>query len=271
MSTRTNLILIIAGILILIVIILGFFIGYFQKRTTELTKQEPIEAPKNTETSIQVEKVKFTTEDGVEIVGDFYEVPNSKYAGILIHMMPSDRKSFKNLAFKLKESGYSALAIDLRGHGESINSTKGLLDYRKFSDEEHQASIYDIKSASKFLESKGFPISNQFLIGASIGANLSLQFLSLNNEIKCAVLLSPGLNYRGIKLENYLKRDLGDKLMVVVTKEDFQSYPSSNKIKELAPSSTILEYPGNAHGTDIFDQFPELYDKIIFFLKEKLL
>ncbi len=271
MSTKTNLILIIAGFLIVILIAIGFLIGYFQKKTIELTKQESLQTQKSIETTPQVEKVEFTTEDGVEIIGDFYEVPDSKYAGILIHMMPANRKSFRELALKLKETGYSVLAIDLRGHGESINSTKGLLDYREFSDEEHQASIYDIKSASKFLESKGFPITNQFLIGASIGANLSLQFLSLNNEIKCAVLLSPGLDYRGIKLENYLKKELGEKLLVIVTKEDLQSYSSINKIKEITPSSTILEYPGNAHGTDILNQYSELYDKIIFFLKEKLL
>jgi len=269
MSIKPNLILMIAGVLILSLIIMGLLIGYLQKRTNQLTKEELLQ--KTEEMTSQTEKVKFTTEDGVEIIGDFYEAPNSKYAGILIHMMPSDRKSLRTLALKLKEVGYSTLAIDLRGHGESINSTKGLLDYKKFSDEEHQASIYDIKSASKFLEAKGFPISNQFLIGASIGANLSLQFLSSNTYVKCAVLISPGLNYRGIKLENYLKKELGEKLMVVVTKEDIQSYSSIEKIKELAPPSTILEYPGSAHGTDIFDGFPELYDKIIFFLKEKLL
>jgi len=274
MNIKLNLILLIAGILILALIIIGFLIGYLQKRTTELTKQEVTQIQKPKEEITQVEKigkVKFTTEDGVEIIGDFYEVNTSKYGGILIHMMPSDRKSWKDLALKLKESGYSVLAIDLRGHGESINSTKGLLDYKKFSNEEHQASIYDIKAASKFLESKGYPITNQFLIGASIGANLSLQFLSLNNDLKCAILLSPGLDYRGIKLENYLRKELGEKLLVITTKEDLQSYPSINKIKEIAPSSTILEYPGNAHGTEILNQFPELYDKIIFFLKEKLL
>ncbi len=271
MSKKINFIIFSGLFIFLVLLTLGGLISYFKKNLTLKETKEQKELMEQTSKEQLFEKIKFTTEDGVEIVGDYYENKDSKYAGILIHMMPADKSSFKDLASKLKSAGYTLLAIDLRGHGESINSTKGLLDYKRFTDQEHQSSIYDIKSASSFLESKGFPIEKQFLIGASIGANLSLQFLSMNPKIKAAILLSPGLNYRGIKIEDFLKKELGDKLLVIVTKGDAQSYPSVNKIKEIAPSSTILEYQGDSHGTDILKQFPEIYDKIIFFLKEKLL
>jgi dienelactone hydrolase len=218
-----------------------------------------------------IKKVKITTEDGVEIIGDFYFNKESKYAGILVHMMPSDRKSLKELANKLLENGYSSIAIDLRGHGESINSTKGILDYTKFSDKEHQDSIFDLRAASNFLKDEGFPEKNQFLIGASIGANLSLQFVSQRPEIKAVVLLSPGKNYRNIEIDKFLDKNIENKILVVLSKEDKQSYNSYEIFKEKTPSSTILVYEGGHHGTDLLKVYPDLTQSIVNFLKERLI
>ncbi len=271
MSKKIN-ILIFGLVLLLILLILSFlFIRQYLSKSIERRNQGNIEitSPKLGNLQSNIKTVSFETEDGVKIVADYYQAPNSKFAGILIHMMPSDRKSFVNLAKKLQEAGYSALAIDLRGHGESINSTKGFLNYKNFTDDEHQASIYDIKAASEFLKKEGFPIENQFLIGASIGANLSLQFLFQNQLIKAVVLLSPGINYRGIKIEEFLKKDFENKILVIIGRNDLQSITSLDLFKKLTPSSTIYILDSQAHGTDLLDS--DLIEKIIVFLKEKLL
>lgn len=249
-----------------------FFVKQYTSKVIEVKNQKEETLTKLQETQMKksnVETVSFETEDGVKIVADYYKTANGKFAGILIHMMPADRKSFTSLAQRLQNAGYSVLAIDLRGHGDSINSTKGLLNYKNFSDEEHQASIYDIKAASEFLKKEGFSMENQFLIGASIGANLALQFLSQNQQIKAVALLSPGLNYRGIKIENFLKKEFGDKLLVVIGKEDLQSISSLDLFKNITPSSTIYLLNTKAHGTDLLDD--SLIEKVIIFLKEKLI
>jgi dienelactone hydrolase len=265
---------------IIIVIFLIFYLNFIFKNKIELLKinqkmvssnNDSIFNKDNSSDNVNKKRIKVFTEDGVEIIGDYYQVADSKFVGILIHMMPADRKSFNELAQLLNNYNYSAIAIDLRGHGESLNSSSGKLDYKKFSDEEHQNYIFDIKAISKFLESQGFPLKNQFLIGASIGANLSLQFLANNKEVKAAVLLSPGVNYRGIKIENFLESELGNKLLVISTKNDFQSYSSLEIFKQKAPSTTIIVYDDNTHGTDIFKNHTELYQKIISFLKERLI
>ncbi|MCS7183849.1 MAG: alpha/beta fold hydrolase [Patescibacteria group bacterium] len=253
--------------LIILIIILIYYLIYLTKNKIEMDNED-----KNiTQNYHQKKKISIYTEDGVEIVSDYYKVKNSKFVGILVHMMPSDRTSFKKFAEFLNLNGYSALAFDLRGHGESINSSMGKLNYKNFSDIEHQNSIFDLRAVSKFLENEGYSLKNQFLVGASIGANLSLQFLSQNNSLKAAVLLSPGKNYRGIEIERFLDKTLENKILVITTKEDFQSFNSVEIFQKKTPSTTIIVYEGNLHGTDIFNQYPDLFQKILNFLKEKLI
>lgn len=270
MGKKLNL-LILSLFLLLILLIASFlFVKQYITKSIEVKNRisQRFESPREESLEPSVEVVSFETEDGVKILADYYRFPKSKFAGILVHMMPADRKSFNNLAKELQKAGYSVLAIDLRGHGESINSTNGFLNYKNFTDEEHQASIYDLKAGSEFLKNEGFPIENQFLIGASIGANLSLQFLSQNKNLKAVVLLSPGVNYRGIKIEEFLEKSLEDKILVIIGKKDFQSIDSLELFKKNTPSSTIYLLETNAHGTDLLNQ--KMIEKIIFFLKEKL-
>ncbi len=251
--------------IIIVFIIIIYYLSYLIKNKITITEDQI-----NNKEFIE-RKVKIFTEDGVEIIGDYYYVPKSKFAGILVHMMPTDRKSLKEMAKILNTNGYSALAIDLRGHGESVNSSKGRLDYRNFSNQEHQNSILDIKAASRFLENEGYSLKNQFLIGASIGANLSLQFLSQNQDIKAAVLISPGRNYRDIEIENFLNKDLENKILVISSKQDSQSFNSLEIFNLKTPSATLIIYEGNLHGTNIFNKYPDLYQKIINFLRDKLI
>ena len=58
--------------------------------------------------------VTLKTSDRKKIVGDYYSVMQKNAAVLLVHMMPSDRKSYFNFAKKLNENGFSALSIDLR-------------------------------------------------------------------------------------------------------------------------------------------------------------
>jgi len=244
------------GFLILSLIIFGsVIIFYFLSSKTKMG---------------EVKKISFVTKDGVTIVANYYPNKEAKFAGILVHMRPKTKESFDNLAKFLQKEGYALLAIDLRGHGESVNSIKGKLDYNRFSEAEEKESINDLMSASLFLEKEGYSKNKQFLIGASIGANLSFQFLSENTDVKAAVLLSPGLNYRGIILENFKKEGLGEKIFVISALDDEPAYIAGRALKSWYLNLNYLELPSGGHGTNIFDVYPDLYEKILIWLREKL-
>lgn len=210
------------------------------------------------------EVVTFETQDSFHIVGDYY--PGEGRRGvILLHMMPADRKSWVAPAAKLQQAGFAVLAIDLRGHGASQGGPAG---YRRFSDQEHQASERDVDAAAGFLKERG--IRELHLVGASIGANLALEYLVNHQEVRTAVLLSPGLHYHGIETEPLLGRIRDDQsVMFVASEEDVESYDAvllfARKISERESRRfAILKNMG--HGTVILERNPKFMDEILLWL-----
>ncbi len=268
-------------IIVALILIVGFFVFWKEKESNLSQKQALLEETPQFQKKenkgvpmIEKEKIELITEDGVKIKGIWQKVEGEK-AVLLLHMMPATKESWQNFSELLVENNFSSLAIDLRGHGESRETLDGKdLDYRYFSDSEHQKSILDLKAASNFLEEKGFPLSNQYLVGASIGANLALEFLSLNPEISKAVLLSPGLDYRGLKTEKFLENiQKNQKILAVASQDDYYSFNSVEKLSQLAEEKKLFFktqfYQAAGHGTDIFGkEKPNLTEVILNFLKE---
>ncbi|MEK7123894.1 MAG: alpha/beta fold hydrolase [Patescibacteria group bacterium] len=218
------------------------------------------------------ERIILKTSDGVEIIGDYYAVESaSATALVLLHMMPADKNSYAAFAKKAKKAGFQSLAIDLRGHGESVNSVKGKLDYKNFSDEEHQKTVLDVEAAVDFFKGKGIAPEKIYFVGASIGANLALWQLAERPEFKKAVLLSPGLNYRGIETEPTAEKLKENQAVFFVSAEgDAYSADSARKLFDIAKSKKEIKiYGGSEHGTNLFKTNPELMEEIIRFLEEK--
>jgi lysophospholipase len=211
----------------------------------------------------------LTTKDNVKIAADIYSVENPKGWLVLAHMMPATKESYNDLAEKLQGLGYESIAIDLRGHGESDAGPNG---FAKFSDEEHQKSILDLEAAVEHLATSRKATRDKVVfVGASIGANLSLQYISEHPEFKTAILLSPGLNYRGIETEPLVKKlKAGQKVLFVSAKDDGDNAEENQKLFNLTPAGVekkIQIYPTGGHGTDILDNQPELKNLIIDFLR----
>ena len=221
-------------------------------------------------------KIFLTAKDGVKIAANLYLAEAPKGWIIFSHMMPAAKESWNDLAERFQGSGYESVAIDLRGHGESVsNGLTRKLNYRNFSDAEHQKSILDLEAAADFLikESKAAAGKISF-VGASIGANLSLQYISEHPEFKTAVLLSPGLDYRGVKTEPLAKNlKAGQRVFFVSAKDDIRSggdnAEENQKLYGLTPKGVekqIKIYETGGHGTDILASHPELAESIKDFI-----
>ena len=217
-----------------------------------------------------VEQIKLKTSDGVEIAGDYYGIGDAAApAVVLTHMMPSNRESWRDFAFALNRVGFQCLAIDLRGHGESEGGPDG---YREFGDEGHMAGIKDVESAADFFVSNGVLPEKISLAGASIGANLSLQFQSEHPETKASVLLSPGLDYYGINTEAAAKKIREDQAVFLCAggENDEYSTETARKLFDILKSKNkrIKIFQNAGHGTTIFSEEPGLMDEIIGWLKQ---
>jgi pimeloyl-ACP methyl ester carboxylesterase len=150
------------------------------------------------------QKVSFLTDDGVLIVGTYYTPVSSHQATnaiILLHMFGRDRNDWNAFASNLSNStnGYDVLSIDLRGHGESINQNGKTISFQSFTPPDFIKMVLDVKAAKHFLVAqKNISPNNIAIVGASIGANVGLKYAASDPSVKAVVLLSPGLNYKGI-------------------------------------------------------------------------
>lgn len=224
-----------------------------------------------------MEKVILKTKDGLDIVGDYYNLETNKRGVLLLHMMPETKKSWQSLAQLLENNNFNVLAIDLRGHGESSGGPEG---YKNFSDEDHQKSILDVETAVEFL--KSFNIDEIIIGGASIGANLALWYASAHPEIKKILCLSPGINYRGIKpLDLVFKFDSTQRILIAASLDDIRQNGQSNsweakQIFEALPLSPqnkkLIIYRQSGHGTNMLYNYqndePSLIEEIIKWIKE---
>jgi len=140
------------------------------------------------------------------------------------------------------------LALDLRGHGESTN----LGTYDNFDDSAFKEMKLDVLSAKPFLQ-KEYPSMKEFyVVGASIGSSVAIIASEQEKTFNKVVMISPGIEYRGLGIED-AAMDYPFDVLAAASTGDAYSVSSANTIKSIRSSRTIVKaYPGSAHGTDMF-------------------
>ncbi len=217
------------------------------------------------------EKISFKTEDGITIVGDYYSVESPKAYALLLHMMPATKEAWRDFANELAGRGIASLAIDERGHGESIEG--GQLDYTQFTDQEQQMKIYDVRGALSWFEEKGATEANTVLVGGSIGANLTIKIMAERPELKTGVALSPGLNYRGVKTDKFIKKIKDDQRILLVASEDdtHHSFECIQALFNLRPDVTEkIEEKKIGHANDMLSNKPEMIGVVADWITSRL-
>lgn len=179
---------------------------------------------------------------------------------LLVHMLGSERGAWAPLASPLVNAGYAVLAIDLRGHGD----TGGEVDWEKARD--------DVQRAWRYLgdlpEVDG---ERTAVIGASIGANLALVTGAGEPAIRTVILLSPGLDYRGVTTSEAMQAFGERPALIVASQGDTYAAQSSQTLETLAQGETRLElFDGAAHGTQMLEVEPDLADLILNWLDQHL-
>lgn len=219
----------------------------------------------------------LTTSDNVKIsasefLPDQKKYPKPKGWVLFLHMMPATKESWKVLADRLQQEGYVGLAIDLRGHGASDDGPVG---YRGFSDAEHQDSIRDVDVGIDILHALGARDERITLIGASIGANLALQYASQHRTIASVVAISPGLNYHGIASKPFVEQLIPGKRLFLIASQDDDRVPDNAEeviaLYDAVPEGVIVGHTivdVHGHGTNILVQSPEIIDEILTFIQQ---
>lgn len=210
--------------------------------------------------SAKTEKVRFKTSDGFTIHGNLFRA--GKNAVLLMHQFQLDKSSFDSFAQKLNRAGLTALAIDLRGHGESTGQNGKRRGFTGFSGQDFRDMELDAKAAKQFLEKEGFALFGA--VGSSIGANTALNFAALDSAVKKVVLLSPGLEYLGIETAPSAPKVKGS-VLCVSSAEDEYSFATCKTLVPEMPNAEEMDLSGAGHGTYMFRK-QGLEDEIVKWL-----
>ena len=206
------------------------------------------------------QKVSFLTDDGVLVVGTHYS-PSSSHqttpkAVILLHMFGRNRNDWNTFASMLsnRSSSFAVLTIDLRGHGDSTNQNGNTISFQSFAPTDFNKMILDIKAAKHFLVTqKNIPPNNIVIVGASIGANVGLKYAASDPSIKAVVLLSPGLDYKGVTTSDSIRKYTNPVYIVTAGKDLIAGNDPQTLCNMINCGNHLMVYQdSNSHGTDMF-------------------
>lgn len=211
------------------------------------------------------DRVTFRTDDGVQIAATWYE-PSFRPAPavILVHMLHRSRRDWDGVASRLASEGIGALAIDLRGHGDSggVAGDAGPPDY--------SVMVLDLAAARRFVTTR---VQGRIgIAGASMGANLAALEAAADPAIASLALLSPSLDYRGLRIEAAMHK-YGDRPALLVSSDDDPYATRSVKDLEKAGGGTreplLLSQAG--HGTTMLGRSPDLARLLVDWFRRTLL
>ncbi len=204
----------------------------------------------------------FKTKDGWEIAALYHSSLKSKPMVILVHGVAAGKGEWQKLCAALWKMGYGTLAIDLRGHGESVMKGKTKSTFQDFDRTgEWPRAEEDIHAAIRFLEGRGVAPSRIGLVGGSIGANLVSQ-AAAKEKIRWVILLSPGENYRGVGIADLS----GRKAVVAASPGDAYAHQTSVSLA-MQPNGPVFLEAKQGHGAQLIDD-PEFLAKLLDWIKK---
>jgi alpha-beta hydrolase superfamily lysophospholipase len=208
------------------------------------------------------QRLTLRADDGVQIAATWYE-PYTRPgpAVILVHMLQKSRRDWDALANSLSAAGIGALTFDLRGHGDSQGSSQ-----------DHAAMLQDLRAAKRFLMSRNDVIQGRIgIAGASLGATLATMLAAEDPAVRSVALLSPSLDYRGLRIEPSMRK-LGTRpVLLVASSEDAYALRSARELQKDAKARELQMLTSAGHGTTMLTRSPELVSTLVDWFRRTLL
>jgi len=225
-------------------------------------------------------EITVMTPDSLELVGYLYRPkganPTKLPLVVLLHQKTETHGAWKSLVNVLCGSDFAVFAVDLRGCGYSI------YDFRTgrnrppntFYIGEQARYPADIRQLVKKLfteHGKMLDSTKIAVIGAELGGNAGLLYAVDEPGVRFTALISPGLEYSGLKIAKAI-RDYGERpLFMATAKLDIYSMESLNLLSDVVPRVLdVVVFDTYRYGNALVDTEPELVQMLIDRLRRHL-
>lgn len=227
--------------------------------------------------AVAPEAVAFDTSDGFALKADLWRSAEANApVAILLHQFNRDRRSFAPLVPALQQRGFTVLAIDQRGQGESVRQkTAGgerTLHVQQIPREAVgpvvEAGVQDVAAAIAFLAKSAIAVDRVALVGSSYGCTVSLLATQKEKSVRAVALLSPGTDYFGVDALAAAKSFPGALFSIAAEDDPVKVSPGSARAIAAAHEGPeeLLVYPAGGHGVALLAAHPELASRIAGFL-----
>jgi len=210
--------------------------------------------------------VTFTARDGVQISAVLH-LPEKTPAPavVVLNMLGRTHRDWDGAAAKFVEAGIAVLAVDFR--------PSALPDPDAATGSPYAALVLDAEAARAYLAAR--PEINPGRIGmagASLGANVAVLAASNDPSIRSLALLSVSLDYRGLKLEQALKKFASRPALLVASSEDPFALRTARQAVTMGDGARELRVlSGAGHGTVMLAREPDLATALVDWFLRTLL
>jgi cephalosporin-C deacetylase-like acetyl esterase len=208
----------------------------------------------------QARAVTFRAEDGHTVAATLTEASQRPApAVVLVGMLGRSRDDWQSVAERFAAANITTLAIDLRG---------------QYLPEEAQSAGWhaDVMAAVGYLiarpEVRAWAIG---VAGASLGANLAAVAAAADPRVRALALISPSLDYRGIRMEAPLRQYGERPALLVASLRDPYAARSARELAVDAPGVRELQWAETAaHGTALLAREPDLVRRLVEWFQRTL-
>lgn len=203
-------------------------------------------------------RITVRTDDGVTLAGTYFESSRHPSPGIvLLHMLTRTHEDWQAAGSRLADAGYAVLAIDFRSGGDADAAALEL----------------DVQAAKAFLRERPEVTPNALgIAGASIGANMAVIDGADDPNVQSIVLLSPGLEYRGLRTEAPMKKFGARPVLLVSSTKDPYAWRSVRTLAAIGPGTREVRLSDAlAHGTVLLSKDPDLASALVDWFRKTLL
>ncbi|NND01647.1 MAG: alpha/beta fold hydrolase [Acidimicrobiia bacterium] len=197
------------------------------------------------------QEISFVTSDDLQLEGRQWG-DGAEYV-ILAHMRPADMASWFDFARVLADEGYTALAFNFRGYGES-EGVEGDFDVAA-----------DVRAAVAAAFDDG--AQRVHLIGASIGGTGAVA-ASADNVIGATITLSAPDAFEGVNAIELVRDQVDNPILLIAAEEDgTAAVDAAAIVAEASGNAELVVLSGAQHGTNLFAEHgDELTTLILEFL-----
>ncbi len=146
----------------------------------------------------KAQNVTLSTQDGWSLAAVYQPADDKETTVVLLHDLGKKKEEFTSFEKALTKAGFGYLAVDLRGHGQSIGKGEYKTFAKEGADNPFNQMVQDGQTAVSFLRSKGVKPEQIILLGTGLGASIAAKTAQLVPDVEGVALISPNVNIRDV-------------------------------------------------------------------------